>query len=644
MNHVLSKLLSSQQQNYILINQGWVILEMSAGISHFTEVDGEIKPGEDIRFYLPELIGLEHIVRNILQGKQTSFELKGVVKFSQYQKPLYLNIYLFKYNQIAKNNHLVILIDDATETIKLHQNLSQKFSECSLESDNLSQSQDYIETIISSMSDALLVTTKTGIIKQVNQIVLDLLEYQKYELIGRSITTVFESQENNYLNIEERIFPQDFLGEEIEITCYKKTGQKLAMKFSGSALNSQLEQKYQEQLFVFLGRDITKQKQAEKQQQQQLEQDRLLKTIIQQIHQSLQLESILRTIVKQIQQFLGCDRVLIYRYLSKEKGEVVVEASLPESCVLNDSLDEATTPEQKLISLEENLASLYGIIFNQLGHFLDQNVSFVRSDKVWAIDDIYNHTHHTQWGQKHINLLAQFQIRAELVAPIWRSGKIWGLLIAHNCCTSRQWKQGEIELIEQLTEELEIAINQAELYEKLEAANRELLKLTTLDELTQLSNRRHFNQYIYKEWRRLAREQQPLSLIMCDVDYFKVYNDTYGHMDGDFCLQRVATTFKDSIERPADLAARYGGEEFAIILPNTELEGALQVAETIRHRVKAMQIPHLNSPVSDYVTLSLGVASQIPQLGYLPETLINLADQALYEAKKQGRDQLCCRF
>lgn len=174
----------------------------------------------------------------------------------------------------------------------------------------------------------------------------------------------------------------------------------------------------------------------------------------------------------------------------------------------------------------------------------------------------------------------------------------------------------------------------------LEQANQELLRLANLDGLTGVANRRRFDEYLEKEWRRLAREQEYLSLILCDIDYFKNYNDCYGHQAGDDCLKQVAQTISSIIQRPADLVARYGGEEFALILPNTPPEGAIHVAESIRFDVRRLEIVHGASKIGPHVTLSLGVGSQIPNHELQSSILITVADKALYRAKDKGRD--CC--
>lgn len=191
-------------------------------------------------------------------------------------------------------------------------------------------------------------------------------------------------------------------------------------------------------------------------------------------------------------------------------------------------------------------------------------------------------------------------------------------------------------------------IQQVSLLTQLENANRELQRLATLDGLTGLANRRCFDRVLDYEWRCGIREawQSPnppqLSLILGDVDFFKNYNDTYGHQAGDSCLQQIARAMSRVAKRPPDLVARYGGEEFAVILPRTNVRGAIHVAQMIRSEVRKSAIAHACSQVSEHVTLSLGVASTVPSRETNLEMLIAAADAALYEAKKQGRDRVVC--
>ncbi len=179
--------------------------------------------------------------------------------------------------------------------------------------------------------------------------------------------------------------------------------------------------------------------------------------------------------------------------------------------------------------------------------------------------------------------------------------------------------------------------------QQLEKANRELQRLAVLDGLTQVANRRRFDESLQSEWQRLARDRVPLSLILCDIDFFKRYNDTYGHQAGDACLKQVATAIQTSLKRASDMVARYGGEEFAAILPNTDADGAECVARDIRAGVRALAIPHPTSGVSACVTLSLGVATMLVDPECPPSELVSVADAALYEAKSEGRDRYVVR-
>ncbi|MBE0493827.1 MAG: diguanylate cyclase [Thiomicrospira sp.] len=167
-----------------------------------------------------------------------------------------------------------------------------------------------------------------------------------------------------------------------------------------------------------------------------------------------------------------------------------------------------------------------------------------------------------------------------------------------------------------------------------------LEEMSHIDGLTHIANRRNFDEVMEKEARRIARIPQPISLIMLDIDFFKAFNDNYGHGLGDDCLVQVASAMREVIKRPHDLLARYGGEEFAVILPETGLEGALKVAEELRRAVEMLGFSHAFSEVADHVTISLGVASNEFDKQASIEKLLKQADQALYKAKESGRNQV----
>ncbi|ACC82650.1 diguanylate cyclase domain-containing protein [Nostoc punctiforme] len=199
--------------------------------------------------------------------------------------------------------------------------------------------------------------------------------------------------------------------------------------------------------------------------------------------------------------------------------------------------------------------------------------------------------------------------------------------------------QTSLETLEQRVQERTAELVIAK--EKAEDANHKLEQLVNLDGLTQVANRRCFDGRLQEEWKCLAREQRPLSLILLDVDKFKLYNDYYGHLGGDDCLITIAQTMQQVVHRPADLVARYGGEEFSVLLPNTDLLGAIKVAQSIQQAICDRAIPHTQSDIKDIVTLSLGITSVIPTCDIKPDTIIASADKALYSAKKKGRDRYC---
>jgi diguanylate cyclase (GGDEF)-like protein len=192
-------------------------------------------------------------------------------------------------------------------------------------------------------------------------------------------------------------------------------------------------------------------------------------------------------------------------------------------------------------------------------------------------------------------------------------------------------------------------LEQANLSQQLEAANRqlevlvqELHRLVSIDGLTQVSSRRCLDEYIEQECRRSQREQQPISMILCDIDFFKNYNDNYGHQEGDECLKKVAQTISQATNRSADMVARYGGEEFAIILPNTDAHGGINVALRANQLVQSLNLPHAYSAAAPHVTISCGIATVLPNEQTKATDLIKAADLALYNAKANGRN--CVKF
>lgn len=195
--------------------------------------------------------------------------------------------------------------------------------------------------------------------------------------------------------------------------------------------------------------------------------------------------------------------------------------------------------------------------------------------------------------------------------------------------------------IDYITKPIRPAILRARVRNHIELKrSRDLLaRMARLDGLTGVANRRTFDDLLLREWRRQARTGKTLGVIMSDVDHFKQYNDNYGHGAGDECLRQVSKAAEGALQRPADIIARYGGEEFVALLPDTDLDGALAVAEAIRAAVATLAIPHKGSKAASHVTVSLGVACMVPDLDKDPSTLLEAADGQLYGAKSEGRNR-----
>lgn len=170
--------------------------------------------------------------------------------------------------------------------------------------------------------------------------------------------------------------------------------------------------------------------------------------------------------------------------------------------------------------------------------------------------------------------------------------------------------------------------------------NMRLLKLANIDGLTGIANRRHFDERLGEEWYRALRNRNSLTLVMFDIDWFKKYNDKFGHLEGDECLKRVARAAQEVARRPADTVARYGGEEFIVLLPETDSSGALTVAEKFRAEIENLHLPNPDSTVSPFVTVSVGVITVVPTADSTPEASLRLVDEALYRAKDAGRNRI----
>ncbi|NDV23040.1 diguanylate cyclase [Desulfovibrio sp. JC022] len=242
--------------------------------------------------------------------------------------------------------------------------------------------------------------------------------------------------------------------------------------------------------------------------------------------------------------------------------------------------------------------------------------------------------------------------------PVLNKGELAAVIYLEHGVVTGLFSRERLDVLEILAGQAVVSLENVRLYEELkkysqtledtvaqrtaelEKANRRLALLSIQDALTGIANRRHFDAVIQTEWKKMIRENKPISLILMDIDYFKKYNDSYGHQQGDSCLAAVAKAASEIVSRPSDLVARYGGEEFAIILPSTDSSGAMAVAESVRQKILSLGIEHVSSDSEDVVSASLGVSTAIPKAGDEFGMLVEKADTALYEAKEKGRNKV----
>jgi phosphoserine phosphatase RsbU/P len=502
-----------------------------------------------------------------------------------------------------------------------------------------------IDELLNTAPCGFLSFTDDGTIVMINATLLELLGYKLDELSGQKIESILPIA--SHIFYQTHFFPLLKLHgktEEIYFSLRSKQGnhipilvnaarRKNADSFVNNCIFIPIHQRiqYEDELLQakkMAESAICAQNQAEIALRQQYKQAMLLRYISQRINQCLDLLAIFEFAAENIRELIHVDRVGIFQFSSQshyKDGKFISESVLT------------------------GFDSTLGIEIHDYC-FGEKYASYYQQGRIQALDDIEN----AGLTECHRMILAQLQVRANLVVPLLSGGdNLWGLLCIHQCSAPRHWQEIEIDFIKQIAIQLTIAIQQADLFqqrqqaetrlkqsnEELSRATEALEKLVNTDGLTQIANRRHFDNRLQQEWLRLFREQHSLSLLLFDVDYFKRYNDSYGHQLGDKCLIKLAQAAQAVVCRSGDVVARYGGEEFVVILPNTDVQGAIIVAERIHAAIQDLAIPHQASEVSNIVTISLGITSLIPISTLSPASLIEQADQALYRAKQQGRNQ-----
>jgi diguanylate cyclase (GGDEF)-like protein/PAS domain S-box-containing protein len=671
-NNILDKLLSLRRIEYLAVDRELKIQETSLNVQDFADIPDEVEKGKDVRDSFPELIGIEEILDDILQKKQPDFQLKSITRVLNDGSCLYLDLYVFGYKEKSKPERLIIFCEDVTDSANLQQSMVKSVNKNSIKVNTLATSRDYIEEILNSINDILFVTTASGKIKKVNKSTQSLLGYTESELIGKPISMITENEE---LLRQVSQLPAELKNEswhQVKVICRTKKALSLTVAFSCSTIQTKVESKHSEsdstQDFVYIGRDITDYQRTKKRQAAQY-------AVAHIMSESGSLESATPKILQAICESLGWELGELWTPVDEKETQFNAENQHEKVRFLFATPD---TPVEEVPFMLRVGVWWRG---SEVGEFVENCQQIILDPGVGLPGVVWN-TGYPQWITDLLkdgnfvrsHLAAKAGLSSAFGFPIRASGQIVGVMTFF-CRTKQPSDEDLLQMMAAVGSQLgqfvkrkyaEKELQEAEasirnLYEQekrqrkklvqqnvaleqtkleLEAANSALQRLASVDGLTQIANRRCFDKTLQSEWLRMGRNQEPISLILLDIDFFKLYNDHYGHQGGDECLKKVAEILELNAQRGGDLSARYGGEEFAIILSQTDAKGAMRVAESIRSDLKAQAIPHALSKVNEFVTASIGIASTVPHPELCVEWLIGEADRSLYRAKLEGRDRI----
>ncbi|MDM8528035.1 diguanylate cyclase [Anaerolineales bacterium HSG24] len=494
----------------------------------------------------------------------------------------------------------------------------------------LQESEEMFRSIGSSAQDAIVLMDGHGNISYWNNAAEKIFGYTKAEVMGQHLHHLIAPAK--YHEAFERGF-DDFkktgqgaaMGKLLELSAIRKDGSEFSVELSLSAVK--LKEQWSA---VGIIRDITERKQAEESlhkayDELEMRVDELgtLNLIMQTLTTVAELDTALQIVAK----------IMVKLFNASQCG----------IALLNDDWTELIVTAEYTNGSQENNRPYQNLVGTRIPIVGDPSTTQAVEK---GVSVVVPHPQTNPLTASMHDLMRTRNSQCLLIVPLLTRGKTIGTISIHTDKMGREFAMNEVKLAETIAGQIAGAIENARLFEAEKAANQELQRLNEelawlahVDGLTQLANRRYFDSYLNQEWQRLRREQGYLSLILLDIDHFKLYNDHYGHLAGDDCLKQVAQCLQQITHRPADLAARYGGEEFALILPHTKGHGAYQLAQQIKTKLSQLQIPHARSIVSPYVTCSMGIASTIPQDSFSVFELIDQTDQALYQAKEQGRNQ-----
>lgn len=486
------------------------------------------------------------------------------------------------FNVVALSNGAVLTVSDISE---------RKQSELALATFSSLQ-----QAILDSAGSAIIVTDLSNTIRLFNQAAEKMLGYQAGELIGKETPAVFHQAES------ARLFIAEF---------EKELGEPLP---DGSDIFSIQALRYTQRDWIYQHRD----------------------------GHAFPVEltmNVVRNQQGEITGYMGIANDISIRKMAEMKlqqNESRTSAILDSlhDCVLsvgmNGLIMDANPAALKVFAYDDLRGKSLSLLFPHLGEMnLQQNLA----------QEIFTRLGVDTQGMREVVAINKEGVEVLMdmaLAEVEVDGAHVFITTLHDLTQHKLDEQKMQETIEEL-EAVQSSLSGS--HEQLSQANQELSRLAHLDGLTGIANRRLFDQTLVQEWARAARAGECLALAMLDVDYFKRYNDHFGHQAGDECLKRVAVAIASALHRPGDFAARYGGEEFVLVLPGTDQDGAVQVVEAVLNQVRNLAIVHQTSDVAKVVTLSAGIAVVLPLQGVDPYCLVQAADQALYQAKHQGRNR-----
>lgn len=585
------KLLSQRDMEYLKVDRHLRILEISSGVKLLAESPEEIDLGKDVREGFPELFGSEKSLQEVMSGQQMSFELQCISRKGDRESPIYFDISVLKNNG---EGGLIVLFNDVTETMEMKQKLVQSSNRANLLLSTITANQTYIEQLIRSMADALLVTNISGNIKTVNQATIEMFCYSEAELIRQPISLIItetEGLQNISKNREEEQY--------VEVLCRKKNGEIISVAFSCAIIDSDIADLKNR---LYIGRDITERKRME--------------AALQQANSQLTIS------VKKLEQ---------------RNREMQLLTELSHSLQACFTLSEAYTVIAKKISLL--FPGLVGGVFALAGekNLIEVvatwgNLQIVKEKqfvlKGWCGQERHgNNEELTQLLCQHLHQSSDS--REHCCLPMMMQGESIGLLYLSSLESGQLTSDSE-RLAVSVAEHITLALANLRL--------RETLRTQSIqDPLTGLFNRRYLEETATREIQRASSSQNSLGMILLDVDHFKRFNDTFGHQAGDTVLREVGRFLNRNI-RGKDLACRYGGEEFILIIPEATLDYTIQRASYLRSGIKSLRIEH-DGQLLGSITSSFGVAC-FPEHGLTLQAVIAAADAALYRAKASGRDRV----